>query len=61
MRVDHEKKSAGVRVAREKKSDVVRVHHEKERLGESSPCQKAIGWEFHIQQNANLWPTFVNS
>ena len=35
VRVDHEKKSAGVRVAREKRSDVVRVHHEKERLGGS--------------------------
>ena len=37
MRVDHEKKSDGVRVHHEKKSDGVRVHHKKERWDESSP------------------------
>ena len=33
MRVDHEKKSAGVRVDHEKKSDGVRVHHERKSDG----------------------------
>ena len=37
MRVDHEKKGAGVRVNQEKNSDEVRVHHKKEKWGESSP------------------------
>ena len=37
MRVDHEKKSDGVRVYHKKKSDGVRVHHKKERWVESSP------------------------
>ena len=36
MRVNHEKKSNGVRVYHEKRSDTVRVHHEKEGWGESS-------------------------
>ena len=36
MRVDHEKKSDGVRVQDEKMSDGVRVHHKKERWAESS-------------------------
>ena len=55
MRVDHEKKSNGVRVHHEKKSDGVRLHHErksngvrvhneKERWGESSPEERAMGW-----------------
>ena len=43
MRVDHEKKSDGVRGDHEKKSDGVRVHHEKERWGESSPEERAMG------------------
>ena len=43
MRVDHEKKSHGVRVHHEKKSDGVRVHHKKERWGESLPRERAIG------------------
>ena len=42
MRVDHEKKSDGVRVQHEKKSEGVRVHHKKERWGESSPWQRAM-------------------
>ena len=33
VRVDHEKKRAGVRVYHEKKSDRVRVDHEKKRDG----------------------------
>ena len=39
MRVDHEKKSDGVRVyhERERESDGMRVDHEKERWGKSSP------------------------
>ena len=37
MRVDHEKKTAGVRVFHEKKSDRMRVHHNKERWGDGSP------------------------
>ena len=52
--VDHKKKSDGVRVHHEKKSDWVRftmrertmvftIHHEKERWGESSPKEKAMG------------------
>ena len=43
MRVDHEKKSDGVRVDHKKKSDGVRVDHEKDRWGESSPLERAIG------------------
>ena len=42
MRVDHEKKSDGVRVHHEKKSEAVRVHHKKERWGESSPWERAM-------------------
>ena len=42
MRVDHEKKSDGVRVHHEKKSEGVRVHHKKERWGESSPWERAM-------------------
>ena len=41
MRVDHEKKSDGVR-EHEKKSEGVRVHHKKERWGESSPWERAM-------------------
>ena len=37
MRVDHKKKSDGVRVPHKRKSDGVRVDHEKERWDESSP------------------------
>ena len=33
VRVDYEKKSAGVRVDHQKKSDGVRVHQDKKRLG----------------------------
>ena len=54
MRVDHEKKSDGVKgyykrkcdgvkVHHEKKSDAVRVDHEKDRWGERSPSGKAMG------------------
>ena len=43
MRVDHEKKSDGVRLHHERKSDGVRVHNEKERWGESSPEERAMG------------------
>ena len=35
MRLDHEKKRAGVR-----------VHQKKERWGENSPKERAMGWEF---------------
>ena len=42
MRVDHEKKSDGVRVHHEKESEAVRVHHKKERWGESSPWEGAM-------------------
>ena len=42
MRVDHEKKSDGVRVQHEKKSEGVRVYHKKERWGESSPWERAM-------------------
>ena len=42
MRVDHEKKSDGVRVHHEKKSEGVRVHHKKERWGDSSPWERAM-------------------
>ena len=42
MRVDHVKKSDGVRVDHDKKSDGVRVHHQKERWGESSPKEGAM-------------------
>ena len=42
MRVDHEKKSDGVRVHHEKKSDGVRVYREKERWDESLPSARAI-------------------
>ena len=31
-----------------RKSDRVKVHHEKERWGESSPCERAMGLEFTI-------------
>ena len=37
MKVDHEKKSDGVRIHHEKKSDRVTLHNQKERWGESSP------------------------
>ena len=43
MRVDHEKKSDGVRVDHEKNSDGLIVYHEKERWGESSPKEGAMG------------------
>ena len=43
MRVQHEKKSDGVRLQHERKSDGVRVHHEKERWVESSPLERAMG------------------
>ena len=43
VRVHYKKKSNGVRVDHEKKSDSVTVHLEKERWGESSPQEKAIG------------------
>ena len=53
MRVDHEKKSDGVRVHHKRKSDGVkddhkiksdgvRVDHEKDRWGESSPLERAM-------------------
>ena len=43
MRVDHEKKSDGVRVHHKRKSDGVRVHQKKEQWGESSPKEGAMG------------------
>ena len=54
MRVDHEKKSHGVRVHDKRKSDrvkddhkiksdEVRVDHEKDRWGDSSPLKRAMG------------------
>ena len=54
MRVDHEKKSDGVRIYQKRKSDGVkddhkiksdgvRVDHEKDRWGESSPLQRVMG------------------
>ena len=43
MRVDHKKKSDGVRVYHEKKSDGLTVYHEKEQWGESSPKEGAMG------------------
>ena len=43
MRVDYKKKSSGVRVDHEKKGDRLTVHQEKERWGESSPKEKAMG------------------
>ena len=54
MRVDHEKKTDGVRVHHKRKSDGVkddhkiksdgvRVDHEKDLWGESSPLQRAKG------------------
>ena len=43
MRVDHEKKSDGVRVHHEGKDDGVRVHHQKEQWGKSSPKKRAMG------------------
>ena len=44
VRLHYEKKSDGVRVDHEKKSDRVRVDHEnKERWGESSPKERAMG------------------
>ena len=43
MRLDHDKKRDGVRDDHEKKSDGVRVYHVKERWGESSPPQRAMG------------------
>ena len=43
MRINYKKKSSGVRVDHEKKSDRVTVHQEKERWGESSPKEKAMG------------------
>ena len=43
MRVHQERKSDRVRVDHEQKSDGVRVHHKKERRGESSPSERAMG------------------
>ena len=43
MRVDHEKKSDGVRVHHERKSDGVRVHHQKEQWVKSSPKEIVMG------------------
>ena len=54
MRVDHKTKSDGVRVHHKRKSDGVkddhkiksdgmRVDHEKDRWGESSPLERAMG------------------
>ena len=43
MRVNHEKKSDKVRLHNERKSDGVRVQIEKERWGESSPEERAMG------------------
>ena len=43
MRVDHEKKSDGVRVDHEKTSDRVRVHQKKKRWGEGSPKERGMG------------------
>ena len=42
MRVDHEKKTDGVRVDHEKKSDRVRVHNKNERWGKL-PIRKSDG------------------
>ena len=43
VRVHHEKKSDGVRFHHKRKSDGVRVDHEKDRWGESSPLERAMG------------------
>ena len=52
VRVDHEKKGDGVKVHHERKSDGVRVHYQKERLGESSPKEKAMACEFTMRKGA---------
>ena len=52
MRVDHNKKSDGVKVHHERKSDGVRVHHQKVRWGKSSPQEGAMGWEFPMRKGA---------
>ena len=39
----HEKKSDGVRLHHERKSDGVTVHHEKERWVESLPEERSMG------------------
>ena len=43
MRVHHKRKSDGVKDDHKKKSDGVRVDNEKDRWGESSPLETAIG------------------
>ena len=43
MRVDHEKKSAGMRVDHEKKSAGVRVDHEKKMMGSEFTMRKGNG------------------
>ena len=43
VRVHYQKKSNQVRVDHEKKSDWVRVDLEKDRWGETSPLERAMG------------------
>ena len=43
MRVDHQKKSDGVKDDHKKKSDGVRVDHKKDRWDDSSPLERAMG------------------
>ena len=43
VKVNHEKKSDRVTVHIRKKSDRVRYDHEKDRWGESSPLERAMG------------------
>ena len=52
MRVDHEKKSDGVRVDYEKESDGLRVYREKERWGETSPYEGAMALELTMRERA---------
>ena len=43
MRVHHKRKSDGVKNDHKKKNDGVRVDKEKDRWGESSPLERAMG------------------
>ena len=52
VRVHHKRKSDGVKDDHNIKSDGVRVDHEKDRWGESSPLQRAMGLEFTMRETA---------
>ena len=55
MRVDHEKKSDGVRPHHEKKSDRVRLHHERKEYGVRVDHERKGNFTMQVYYEKEQW------